>query len=78
VRFIAHFVGVYKRTAPLFARNSLRWSANPKNIQTYLESGHMMTDVLGLMLEEAAEQISKTEFHDIEWPYNQTLGVNSQ
>jgi hypothetical protein len=78
VRFIAHFVAVYERTAPLFARDSLRWSANPKNIQKYLDNGRKMTDVLGLTLEEAAEQIPEAEFDDIEWPYNQTLGVNSQ
>ena len=78
VRFIAHFVAVYERTAPPFARESLRWSSDPKNIRTYLDNGCKMTDVLGLTLEEAAEQIPEAEFHDTEWPYNQTPGVNSQ
>ena len=30
VRFIAHFVSVYERTAPQFARESARWSAKKK------------------------------------------------
>jgi hypothetical protein len=75
VRFIGHFVAVYERSAPAFTRDSFRWSANPKNIQTYLGNGRKMNDVLGLTLEEAAAQIPEAEFDDIEWPYNQS---NSQ
>lgn len=39
VRFIAHFVSVYERTAPPFARESMRWSADPANLQRYVTQG---------------------------------------
>lgn len=38
VRFIAHFMRVYERTAPQFARESLRWSESQANIDLYLAS----------------------------------------
>jgi hypothetical protein len=38
-RFIAHFVSVYERTAPSFARESMRWSADKANVQRYLDAG---------------------------------------
>ena len=72
VRFIAHFVRVYESSAPMFARDSLRWSADTKNIQTYLDNGRKMKDVLGLSLEESMQQIPDEEIDDITWPYNQT------
>lgn len=72
VRFIAHFVRVYENTAPVFARDSLRWSADAINIQNYLNNGRKMKDVLGLTLEQALEQIPDEEADDLEWPYNQT------
>lgn len=72
VRFIGHFVRVYEGTAPVFARDSLRWSANERNIQKYFDNGRKMTDVLDLTLEEALKQIPDEEIDDIEWPYNQT------
>ena len=43
VRFIAHFISVYERTAPPFARDSMRWSAEPANVQRYLEAGRALT-----------------------------------
>ena len=39
VRFIGHFVSVYERTAPPFARESMRWSADPENVKRYLDAG---------------------------------------
>merc|ERR1712137_191448 len=42
VRFIGHFVRVYESTAPPFARDSLRWSADPKNIEEYIRNGRQM------------------------------------
>ena len=36
VKFIAHFVSVYERTAPPFARESARWSSSEENIAKYL------------------------------------------
>ena len=70
VRFIGHFVRVYESTAPAFARDSLRWSANPKNIEEYVNNGREMKDVLGKGMYQAAEDIPDHEFDDPEWPYN--------
>jgi hypothetical protein len=72
VRFIGHFVRVYEGSAPRFARDSFRWSANPANIEKYIENGRRMDDVLGLSLKQAARQIPASESEDTEWPYNQT------
>jgi len=44
-RMIGHFVSVYERRAPPFARESMRWSADPANTQAYLENGRTMPDV---------------------------------
>jgi hypothetical protein len=41
VRFIAHFVSVYERTAPPFAREALRWSADAGNVAAYEATGRM-------------------------------------
>jgi hypothetical protein len=70
VRFIGHFMRVYESTAPMFARDSFRWSANPQNIQTYLDNNKTMTDVLGLSHRQALRQLPKEEREDVEWPYN--------
>jgi hypothetical protein len=69
VRFIGHFVRVYESTAPAFARDSFRWSADPKNIEKYLREG-VMHDVIGLSLEKAEYQLPESEANDFEWPYN--------
>lgn len=69
VRFIGHFVRVYESTAPMFARDSFRWSADPKNIEKYKRDG-MMHDVLGLSLGQAEAQIPESEANDFKWPYN--------
>lgn len=69
VRFIGHFVSVYERTAPKFARDSYRWSANQRNIQDYLDRGCQMDDVIGVTFEEALGEIPEEEANDYEWPY---------
>jgi hypothetical protein len=69
IRFIGHFVRVYEGTAPAFARESWRWSADPTNIQRYIANGRVMTDVLGLSLEEAEAQLPESEANDSYWPY---------
>ena len=69
VRFIGHFVRVYESTAPAFARDSLRWSADPRNMEKYLANGRRMTDVMGLSLDEAEKQIPEHEANDFVWPY---------
>ena len=74
-RFIGHFVSVYQATAPPFARESMRWSAHPANIQTYLDAGRRMPEIMGLAhdaalatlpAEERAYTGSKESTH---WPY---------
>jgi hypothetical protein len=72
VRFIAHFVRVYESTAPAFARESLRWSANPKNIDIYIRNGREMKDVLNLSYNKAVAQLPQDEMEDYEWPYHKT------
>lgn len=72
VRFIGHFVRVYESTAPNFARDSLRWSANPANTEGYIANGRRMSDVLNLSLEEAKDQIPESEANDHVWPYHKT------
>lgn len=39
---IEHFIGVYERTAPYYATESMLWSANPENIEQYLRNGRVM------------------------------------
>ena len=70
VRFIGHFVRVYESSAPMFARDSFRWSANPENIERYYRDGRRMTDVLGLDFKSSLSQIPPSEANDFEWPYN--------
>eukprot|EP00538_Stauroneis_constricta_P013326 CAMPEP_0119560468 /NCGR_PEP_ID=MMETSP1352-20130426/14918_1 /TAXON_ID=265584 /ORGANISM="Stauroneis constricta, Strain CCMP1120" /LENGTH=333 /DNA_ID=CAMNT_0007608449 /DNA_START=99 /DNA_END=1100 /DNA_ORIENTATION=+ len=72
VRFIAHFVSVYERTAPQFARDSFRWSADPANIDRYIADGREMRSVLGVSFAEAVGQVPADEIDDEEWPYNQS------
>lgn len=69
IRFIGHFINVYENTAPTFARDSARWSADPKNIQEYINNGRTMNDVLGLSLAQALSQIPFEEADDNVWPY---------
>ena len=56
-----HFVSVYERTAPPFARESARWSADPANVQAYLDAGRRMHDVTGCTAAEAFEQLPPHE-----------------
>ena len=72
LRFIAHFVRVYESSAPAFARDSLRWSENLQNIEAYIANDRVMTDVLGLSLQDALLQLPTGEAYDTVWPYNET------
>lgn len=70
VKFIAHFVSVYERNAPPFARDSMRWSANPANIERYVAGGNSMPDVVGLSFRDAAAQLPRDERDSRgNWPY---------
>jgi len=76
-RFIGHFISVYSTKAPPFTRDSLRWSADPQNIQKYLDAGRMMTDVIGKDVDRelaklpAEERIYTGSRARNAWPYEQ-------
>ena len=69
IRFIGHYIRIYEPASQRFARDSLRWSEDPNNIETYIASGRVMKDVLGLSLQEALLQIPAHEASDAVWPY---------
>lgn len=71
VRFIGHFIRVYESKAPLFARESYRWSASPSNIERYIhQDGRKMKDVIGVDFQRAVSELPPSEANDTEWPYN--------
>eukprot|EP00934_Nitzschia_sp_Nitz4_P007950 Nitzschia sp. Nitz4//scaffold301_size22573//3//824//NITZ4_008547-RA/size22573-processed-gene-0.22-mRNA-1//-1//CDS//3329546995//7940//frame0 len=61
VRFIGHFVAIYERTAPIFCRESFRWSEDPRNVENYFQNGRRMSDVLSESLEQAWEKLPNEE-----------------
>ena len=69
VRFIGHFVKVYERSAPQFAREAARWSEDPARLQTYRISGNIMFDIRGLSHRQALAQLPKSEQEDFDWPH---------
>lgn len=69
VRFLGHFVAKYETRATMFARDSYRWSADPKNVEDYLSRGRKMHDVIGLTFDQALAQIPDEESYDDVWPY---------
>ena len=78
VRFIAHFVRVYERDAPPFARESYRWSSSPENLTAYLEAGHCMgeevlgRDGRGVSGSMALHQLPREERDDADFPYGRS------
>ena len=57
--------------APLFARESYRWSASPSNIERYIhQDGRKMKDVIGVDFQRAVSELPPSEANDTEWPYN--------
>lgn len=80
IRFIAHFVKVYERLAPPFARESFRWSGVPENVEAYRSNGRRMDAAVvgpggdGVPYREAASQITREERDDSEWPYYSKQG----
>jgi hypothetical protein len=69
-RFLGHFVRVYERTAPQFARDAARWSADAANIEEYLANDRRIPGLMGLSLRAAQQQLPKAERRDAEWPYD--------
>lgn len=61
IRFIGHFISVYSSASVPFTRESVRWSADPKNIQQYLDAGNVMTDVIGQDYYEALAALPEGE-----------------
>ena len=77
VRFIAHFVSVYERAAPPFARESARWSADPANTAAYEAAGKRMPEVMGLShaaafasLPPSERQYTGSGVAGPSWPYD--------
>lgn len=75
VRLIGHFVSVYESKAPSFARESARWSENPKNTEKYNKTG-VMDELYGISTNEALRQLPPAEraytgssAHPKLWPY---------
>lgn len=73
VRFIGHYIGIYESHSPVFTRESLRWSADSKNLERYVANGRRMVAVLGLSLEEAMQQLPEEESSDAVWPYGRKV-----
>ncbi len=48
VRFIGRFIGIYEISAPPYAQQEALWSADPRNVQAYLNQGNIMSDVIGV------------------------------
>lgn len=78
VRFIGHFISVYSSKAPPFTRESARWSADPENVQRYLDAGRTMPDVVGKDLDLALLELPADErlytgsrAQNPVWPYEQ-------
>ena len=61
IRFIGHFISVYSSKAVPFTRDSVRWSADPMNVQRYLDAGRVMTDVIGQDYDEALAALPQGE-----------------
>jgi len=61
IKFIAHFISVYSSKAPPFARESARWSADQQNIERYVASGNLMSDVIDQPLQAALDDLPTEE-----------------
>jgi len=74
-KLIGHFVSVYEGTAPPFARESMRWSADPNNIKRYLANGRRMPEIMGLSTRAALAALPSEERDytgskkGTHWPY---------
>jgi hypothetical protein len=75
-RFIGHFISVYSSKSPPFTRESLRWSADPQNIQRYLAAGNVMEDVIDKSIDAELAKLPPAErvytgsgVLNAAWPY---------
>ena len=55
---------MYATNAPIFTRESLRWSANPKSIVQYIKNGRSMMDVIGVTFKKAMKQLTIDEVYE--------------
>jgi len=76
-RFIGHFISIYSSKSPPFTRESLRWSADPQNIQRYLAAGNLMDDVIGKSVDAELAKLPAAEraytgsgVRNAAWPYD--------
>ena len=75
VRFIAHFVSVYERTAPPFTRESARWSADAGRTSDYTRRGAMDASVSAplagalMQLPPAEREYTGSSAGVKAWPY---------
>jgi hypothetical protein len=58
------------RRSSAFARESWHWSADPVNIQCYIDNGRVMLDMLSLSFNNAEAQLPESEANDSFWPYH--------
>jgi len=68
IKFLGHFVSVYERTAPMFAREAARWSEDAVRLEQYIAGGRTMPDVMGLSLHQAMQTLPPEERQG-GWPY---------
>lgn len=70
VKFIGHFVSVYERKAPPFAREAARWSSDAANTLQYVENGRKMPDIMNLSHQQHLKQLPEEESMSADdWPY---------
>ena len=72
---IVHALAFYGQGNYQLAENvnltfGLRWSEDPKRIETYIRNGREMKDVLGISFGKAIGQLPDEEADDAVWPYN--------
>lgn len=79
IRFIADYIPVYESTAPVFTRESARWSLDPSNLEDYVNSGNLMDESVlgpsrnGVPLQDALRSLPRIEAQDSNWPYNVSI-----
>jgi len=44
--FTSHYIGIYEANSPKYTKECADWSADSKNVQKYLDDGHIMKDLL--------------------------------
>ena len=82
-RYIGHFMSVYERRAPPFAREAARWSADSRNVLAYLADPRAaMADVIDVGFEQAIQTLPPAERlyagnngGQVPWPYDIPMDI---